>query len=46
MYQQYLNQIGNISLLSTEELNELLNDDDKVDEKITEAVSYFLSNQD
>lgn len=43
MYQQYLNSAqASLHQLSSDELKELLNDDDKLEEKINESVSNFV----
>lgn len=46
MYQQYLNSAqASLHQLSSDELKELLNDDEKLEEKINESVSnlfYFF----
>lgn len=40
MYQQYLNQaVRTLQNLSSDELKDLLNDDDKLDERVDQAVS-------
>lgn len=43
MYQQYLNSAqASLHQLSSDELKELLNDDEKLEEKINESVSNFF----
>lgn len=40
MYQQYLNQaVRTLQNLTSDELKDLLNDDDKLDERVDQAVS-------
>lgn len=42
MYQQYLNQATSaLSYLSSDELKDLLNDDDKLEERVSDVVSLF-----
>lgn len=41
MYQQYMNQAqASIAYLSTDELKELINDDEKLEERVNEVVSF------
>lgn len=43
MYQQYVNQIQtSISSLSSEELKELLNNDDELERRVDEVVCIFF----
>lgn len=45
MHQQFLNSAcGQLSYMSSDELREYLNDDDKLDEKINEIVSIAKIN--
>lgn len=47
MYQQYLNQaVRTLQNLSSEELKDLLNDDDKLDERVDQAVQSLESEKD
>lgn len=40
MYQQYLNQaVSSLGHLSSDDLKDLLNDDDKLDDRVNDAVS-------
>lgn len=42
MYEQYLNQAtSELSYLSSDELKDLLNDDDKLEERVSDVVSLF-----
>lgn len=44
MYQQYLNQaVSSLGNLSSDELKELLNDEDKLDERVNQAVSLIYT---
>lgn len=44
MYQQYLNQaVSSLGNLSSDELKELLNDNDKLDERVDQAVCFVQS---
>lgn len=43
MYQQYLNSAqASLHQLSSDDLKELLNDDEKLEQKINESVSNFV----
>lgn len=43
MFQQYLNQATSaLAYLSSDELKELLNDDEKLEERVTDVVSFDI----
>lgn len=43
MYQQYLNQaVSSLGHLSSDELKDLLNDDDKLDNRVNDAVRKHI----